>query len=251
MHPFYRLVLAANRDEFYNRPTAPLSFQGDDSQILAGRDLEHNGMWLGITKAGRMAAITNFRDPNIRPENPPSRGFLVSGFLSTDESPKSYLEQVKSIGHMYNGFNILVGDKSELFYYSNRGDSIQKITPGLYGLSNKFLDTPWPKIEKGKANLKKVIDGNEKIDSEQILNILKDGSCPSDSMLPDTGVGLLWERILSPLFISSEIYGTRSSSIILMENTGKVTFTERTFVSDSATPKEEKTRKFSFILSEL
>ena len=248
MHPLYRLVIAANRDEYYDRPTAPLAFQDDGTQILAGRDLKHNGMWLGITKTGRFAAITNYRDPATHIENAPSRGFLIRDFLTVTESPKTYLEHIDSTGHQYNGFNILVGDTSELFYYSNRGNRIKRITPGLYGLSNKFLDTPWPKIEKGKAYLKKIMDKNEKIDPENIFNMLKDGSYPPCHMLPDTGVGRCWERLLSPLFISSRYYGTRSSSIILMEKTGKVDFMERTFVADGFEVREEKTRNFSFTM---
>ncbi|UCD33232.1 MAG: NRDE family protein [Desulfobacterales bacterium] len=249
MHPLYPLVFAANRDEFYNRPTAPLDFQDEARQILSGRDIKHNGTWLGVTKTGRLAAITNFRDPSIVVENAPSRGHLISDFLTSDESPETYLETVKSMGNQYNGFNIIAGNPTGLFYYSNRGKRIQKIRPGLHGLSNKFLNTPWPKIEKGKAYLKEVIDGNERINPEDIFNILKDNAYPPSHMLPNTGVGRCWEKILSPLFITSKFYGTRSSSIILMEKTGKVIFMERTFIIDSAGPQEENTREFSFIVS--
>ena len=249
MHPFYQLVFAANRDEFYNRPTAPLSFQDEARQILSGRDLKHNGTWLGLTKTGRLAAITNFRDPSSIIENAPSRGHLVSDFLISEEPSKAYLEMIKAKRKQYNGFNIVVGDKTGLFYYSNRENIIQKIRPGLHGLSNKFLNTPWPKIEKGKAYLKEVIDGNERINPEDIFNILKDNAYPPSHMLPNTGVGRCWEKILSPLFINSKFYGTRSSSIILMENTGKVIFMERTFIVDNAGPREENTREFSFIVS--
>lgn len=249
MHPVYRMVLAANRDEFYNRPTEPLAFRDDAPDILAGRDLKHNGTWLGITRTGRIAAITNFREPAVRIANAPSRGFLVSDFLASKESPKSYLEHVKSMGHRYNGFNLLVGDMSGLLYYSNRGDSIQRIKPGMYGLSNHLLDTPWPKVEKGKADLGRLIVDKEKINPEDIFGILKDGSYPPDSTLPDTGVGYKWECILSSLFITSRFYGTHSSSIILMERNGKITFMERTFVSDGAVSFEPKTRKFSLKIS--
>ena len=249
MHPLYPLVLAANRDEYYSRPTAPLGFQDGARQILSGRDIKHKGTWMGLTKTGRLSAITNFRDPLKIVENAPSRGHLVSDFLTTDEPPKTYLEKVKSMGNRYNGFNIIVGDTNGLLYYSNRRNSIQEIRPGLYGLSNKFLDTPWPKIEKGKAYLKEIVDNNEKINPENIFNILKNDAYPPSHMLPNTGVGRCWEKILSPLFISSKYYGTRSSSIILMEKTGKVTFMERTFIADASGPKEENTREFSFILS--
>ena len=249
MHPLYPLVLAANRDEFYNRPTAPLDFQDDARQILSGRDIQHNGTWLGLTKTARLAAITNFRDPSAIIENAPSRGHLVSNFLMSDESSKAYLEKVKSTRKQYNGFNIIVGDPTGLFYYSNRENIIQAIRPGIHGLSNKFLDTPWPKIEKGKAFLKEIIDANEKINPENLFSILKDNAYPPSHMLPRTGVGRCWEKVLSPLFISSKYYGTRSSSIILMEKTGKVTFLERTFIAGDSAPKEENTREFSFVVS--
>lgn len=249
MHPVYRMVLAANRDEFYNRPTGPLAFWDDTPDILAGRDLKHNGTWLGITRTGRIAAITNFREPAVRIANAPSRGFLVSDFLASKESPKNYLEHVKSMGHRYNGFNLLVGDISGLFYYSNRGDNIQRIKPGLYGLSNHLLGTQWPKVEKGNADLGRLLADKGKIDPEDIFGILKDSSYPPDSMLPDTGVGYRWERILSSMFISSRFYGTHSSSIILMERSGRITFVERSFVSDGAVSLEPKTRKFSLKIS--
>ena len=249
MHPKYRMVFAANRDEYYNRPTAPIAFHEDSSDVLGGRDLQHHGMWLGVTRSGRFAAITNYRDSGPNISNAPSRGFLVRDFLTGKESPGNYLEHVKSIGHQYNGFNLLVGDRSELYYYSNRGHAIEKLKPGIYGLSNHLMDTPWPKITKGKSDLGKLLDDKEKIDPEDIFDLLKDGSCPPDSLLPDTGVDLEWERILSPLFITSEFYGTRSSSIIFIERKGGVTFLERTFVPDGGGSKKEKTRKFTFTMS--
>lgn len=250
MHPKYRMVLAANRDEYYNRPTAPIGFHGDSSDVLGGRDLKHHGMWLGITRFGRFAAITNYRDPGPNISDAPSRGFLVRDFLTGKISPVNYLEHVKSIGDQYNGFNLLVGDRSELYYYSNRGDDIKKLKPGMYGLSNHLIDTPWPKITKGKSDLGNVLNGKVDINPEDIFDILKDGSCPPDSMLPDTGVDLEWERILSPLFITSEIYGTRSSSIIFIERKGAIKFLERTFIPDGGVSKAEKTREFTFSMTE-
>ena len=162
MHPLYRLILAANRDEYYNRPTAPLSFWDDEPGILAGRDLKGNGTWLGVTRTGRIAAITNFRETGFQIENAPSRGHLISNFLVSKESPKTYMEHVKSMGHKFNGFNLFIGDRSELFYYSNRKNHIEKLKPGLYGVSNRFLNTPWPKVTKAKTGLKKLIDNTSK-----------------------------------------------------------------------------------------
>lgn len=246
MHPRYRLIFAANRDEYYNRPTAPLCFWDDAPGILAGRDLKRNGTWLGVTRTGRIAAITNFREPGVQTENAPSRGHLVSNFLVSKESPNTFIEHVKSIGHRYNGFNLFIGDRAELFYYSNRNNRVEKLNPGVYGVSNRFLDTPWPKVAKGKAYLKELVDNTDKIDHEDLFDILKDSAYPPDNELPDTGVGLGWERILSPLFITSKFYGTRSSSVVLMDRSDRITFLERTFISDGTVAKEEKTRKFSF-----
>jgi uncharacterized protein with NRDE domain len=203
-------------------------------------------MWLGITRTGRLAAITNFRDPGLDISNAPSRGFLVKEFLFGKESPQNYLQHIKSVGDQYNGFNLLVGDRTELFYYSNRGNHIQKIKPGIYGLSNHLLDTPWPKIAKGKDTLKRLLENNKKVNPENIFAMLRDGVFPPDDLLPDTGVDLEWERTLSPLFITSEIYGTRSSSIVLIERNGEITFMERTFIPDGGVSRAGKTRKFSF-----
>ena len=246
MHPVYRMVLAANRDEYYDRPTAPLAFHDDSPEILGGRDLKHHGMWLGVTRSGRIAAITNYRDPEFNISDAPSRGFLVRDFLAGDSPPKAYLEHIQCNKDRYNGYNLLVGDRTALFYYSNRGNGIQKLTPGMYGLSNRFLDTPWPKITKGKNALENLLNGKGNLDPEDIFTLLRDGSHPPDPMLPDTGVGLEWERVLSPLFITSEFYGTRSSSIILIKRGGEVTFMERTFIPDGGVAKAEKTRRYTF-----
>jgi uncharacterized protein with NRDE domain len=245
-HPKYRVVLAANRDEYYDRPTAPVAFHDDSPDVLGGRDLKHQGMWLGITRSGRLAAVTNYRDPGTDISHAPSRGFLVRNFLTENVSPSTYLEHIKSIGQQYNGFNLLVGDWSDLYYYSNRGNAIEKLKPDIYGLSNHLMDTPWPKISKGKSDLEKLLNGKKDIDPEYIFDLLKDASYPPDNMLPDTGVDLEWERILSPLFITSEFYGTRSSSIIFISRKGEVTFIERTFIPDDGVIKAEKTRKFTF-----
>ncbi|QTA91151.1 NRDE family protein [Desulfonema magnum] len=247
-HTDYRLILAANRDEYYERPTQALDFWDDTPHILAGRDLRGNGTWMGITRTGRWAAITNFRDPASLKADAPSRGMLVSNFLIGEASPEAYLEHISSIGHRYNGFNLLVGDASTLCYYSNRGNGIQKMNPGLYGLSNHLIDTPWPKVKKGKADLEIPLARKE-IDFKDIFQILENKDHPPDETLPDTGVGLTWERILSPLFVTSDIYGTRSSSVLLMEKTGKISFWERTFIPNHHGDADAgETRKFSFVV---
>ena len=231
IHPQYRLILAANRDEFYSRPTAALDYWPDHPDVLAGRDLKSNGTWLGATRSGRFAAITNYRDPARHMEHAPSRGRLIGDFLTGTSPPKRYLEAVSKMGRVYNGFNLIAGDRSGLYYFSNRASGVQQLQPGLYGISNHLIDTAWPKIQRGKALLQGQLSGRERIDIEKIWQTLADRSQPADEELPDTGVGLQWERILAPLFISSPDYGTRSSSIVLMEYSGRIKFMERTFLN--------------------
>lgn len=228
LHPTYRLIVAANRDEFYERPTKSLDFWEDMPEILAGRDLKGMGTWMGITKTGRFAAITNYRDPRSQKTDAPSRGLLVSRFLSNDMSAESYLESLQAAGHEYNGFNLLVGDSNSLCYYSNKADGVRQILPGIYGLSNHLLDTPWHKVEKGKAALTTLFSEKE-INTDAIFEVLEDKEYPPDDRLPDTGVGLTWERILAPIFVRSENYGTRSSSVLLVKKMHDISFTERTF----------------------
>lgn len=249
LHADYQLILAANRDEFYNRPTASLNYWSGHPDVLAGRDLKGNGTWLGITRSGRLAAITNYREPAAHMENAPSRGILIRDFLTGDASPEHYLKAVSKKGKAYNGFNLIAGDPSGLYYYSNRATRVRRLQPGLYGISNHLIDTAWPKIQRGKGLLKRQLNGREKIDIEKIWELLADRSLPADKALPDTGVGLQWERILAPLFISSPDYGTRSSSIVLMENSGQITFMERTYFNTSDAAGNGKTVSHSFKLN--
>jgi uncharacterized protein with NRDE domain len=246
MHPDYRLIVAANRDEFYARPTATLDYWADHPDVLAGRDLKDNGTWLGVARSGRLAAITNYREPAAHIENAPSRGSLIGDFLIGNASPERYLKAVSKISNAYNGFNLIAGDLSGLYYYSNRAPRVRLLQPGLYGISNHLIDTAWPKIKKGKVLLQGQLSGREKIDIEKIWQILADRTLPADKELPDTGVGLEWERILAPLFISSPEYGTRSSSIILMEYSGRTTFMERTFLNAANAAEEGETVTYSF-----
>ncbi len=246
MHPFYRMVFAANRDEYYDRPTLPLAFWKDKPDILGGRDLKRKGSWLGITRSGRIAAVTNFRESFLKLENAPSRGLLISDFLESTVPAKHYLNQIRLVGARYNGFNLIVGDGSDLFYYSNKSSLIQKLRPGIYGISNNLLNTPWPKVQKGKKALGSLLDINRRIEMEDLFYILADRSYPPDDLLPDTGVGYEWERLLSPLFITSPFYGTRSSSVIIREKTGRIIFSERTFEPEHGQSLKETTRTFSF-----
>jgi uncharacterized protein with NRDE domain len=244
VHPQYPLIIAANRDEFFLRPTAPLAYWDDQTHILAGRDLQGKGTWLGVSRNGRMAAVTNYRDPTSVKPGALSRGLLVSGFLMDAQSPETYAHRMNDQKNLYNGFNLIVGDFSQYWWVSNLAPAPMKLTPGIHGISNRLLDTPWPKLEKAKAGFLNIITGNQKILSEQIFHLLADTDAPPDESLPDTGVGLDWERILSPIFVISDSYGTRSSSIIFYHRSGLLTFLERTFKTPSPIPAPENTRKF-------
>jgi len=205
-HPKYRLVLAANRDEFYDRSAAPLSYWGDQPGVLAGRDLKSMGTWMGISRSGRFAAITNYREPGRQILDAPSRGHLISDYLIGDAPPTEYLEHLQNRAQQYNGFNLLVGDTRSLYYFSNRRERISQLASGIYGLSNRLLDTRWPKVHHGKKQLGALIDQNINLPEEEILALLQSQDKPSDQELPDTGVGIEWERALSPMFISSPNY---------------------------------------------
>ncbi len=231
-HPDYKLILAANRDEYYDRPTAPAAFWNEAPHLLAGKDLRAGGTWLGITRQGRIAAITNYRDPASMKTNAPSRGRLVSGFLLGQESPERFLKGLAQEKDRYNGFNLIIGEKDQLYWFSNRGDGAHKLSPGLYGLSNRLLDSPWPKVTRSKEAMASLLSEQKNPPQEKLFHMLGDRSIARDEQLPDTGVGMEWERILSPIFITSPTYGTRSSTVILIDRNNGVTFTEKTFNSD-------------------
>jgi uncharacterized protein with NRDE domain len=227
-HPDYPLVVAANRDEYYQRPTAKAAFWQDHPHILAGRDLECMGTWLGITRSGRFAALTNFRDPRERKTDAPSRGRLVSDFLVSEQEPREYLEKVAEIAPRYNGFNLLAGDIDGVFYFSSRLASVQKLSPGVHGLSNHLLDTPWPKVVRGKQRLQAVLA--DAPGAEALLDLLHDREPAAEGELPDTGIGAELERVLSPALIVSPQYGTRASTAVLFGRDGGVSFSERTIL---------------------
>lgn len=228
-HPRYKLILAANRDEYYDRPTAKAGFWDKSPNILGGRDLRGGGTWLGITREGRLAAITNYRDPASNRTDAPSRGELVSGFLLSNVPPQEYLSRLAAKADQYNGFNLVVGFGDQYYWYSNRGGDPRLLTPGIYGICNHLLDTPWPKVKKAKEGFRKVLSHAQSPEPEAFFQILSDGSIPPDVDLPHTGMGLEWERILAPVFVKSDIYGTRSSTVLLVGQKNNVTLIERTF----------------------
>jgi uncharacterized protein with NRDE domain len=224
VHPEYPLLVAANRDEFYARPTALAGYWPDAPEIIAGRDLEAGGTWLGITRGGRFAAVTNVREPG-GPSGIHSRGRLTRDFLTGRQGAADYVGQLPFAD--YAGFNLLAGDGNELWYCSNRGAPPVALAPGIYGLSNHLLDSPWPKLltarQRFAAALAKVPE------REPLFAILADDEIVPDEELPATGVPLDWERRLSAIFIHSENYGTRASTVLLQSASGAISFEERSF----------------------
>ena len=246
LHPEYRLIIAANRDEFYERPSQPAGFWPEAPHLLAGRDLQGGGTWFGITRSGRIAAITNYRDPKSHRNDAPSRGILLTDYLLGRDDPADYLEQVRRKAAAYNGFNLIVGSPRKLFYFSNRKGGGIELTPGLYGLSNHLLDTPWPKVSRGKEAFADLLKRGVDPAPGDLFSILSDRSIVEDRLLPHTGIGLEWERILSARFIASPVYGTRSSTLLYVDREDRVTFIERNFNSK---PGPGETSRFEFTLS--
>jgi uncharacterized protein with NRDE domain len=244
-HPTYKLVVAANRDEFYSRRTAAAEFWPDQPDVLAGRDLEAGGTWMGISKTGRISLITNYRDPKNIDPHAPSRGQLVSDFLEGKESPKEYLERISQNGKRYNGYNLIVGNIDDLWYYSNYRDGVGEISQGLHGLSNHLLETPWPKVVRGKKKMDDLLR-LPIIHPDQLFDLLFDDSIASDENLPDTGIGLERERALSSMFIKSPGYGTRCSTVVLIDKKNNALFSERVF---DLTTFQYSERKFEFSIS--
>lgn len=228
-HPRYRLVLAANRDEFYHRSTSPAGPWEEFPSLIAGRDNQSGGTWLGITRSGRWSAVTNFRrrDESVFHQGK-SRGLLVLDVLRNAQPVADLFPRLTDKAGDYRGFNLLVGDERSVWYYSNRNGPPQKLEPGCYGLSNHLLDTPWPKLVGGKKEFVNELGKND-LDVDHLFHLLTDTSRFPDEQLPDTGFGIEWERILSSRFIQSPDYGTRSSTILLIEYNGRAILLERTY----------------------
>lgn len=232
-NPDYRLVLASNRDEFYDRPSSGLAFWQAQGGILAGRDIRGGGTWIGVSSEGRFAGITNYRNPSGQNPEARSRGILVSSYLDGSDGPLDFLKKISGEAGEYNGFNFIAGDRKSLYYFSNIEGRIRKIESGIYGLSNHLLDTPWPKVTRGKERLRQIIR-NRHFETESLFEMLADDECPRDEFLPETGVGIKWERILGSLFIKSDIYGTRCSTIITIDSGYNIQVTERSFSPDGS-----------------
>lgn len=228
-HPEYPLLLAANRDEFYARPTQALGYWPEHPSVLAGMDLREGGAWMGISRTGRFAAITNFREPEGLLKAPRSRGELVAGFLRSNTPPEDFLSRITSRGHLYGGFNLLVGDASGLWYLSNRHPDPMPtcLQPGLYGLSNQLLDSPWFKVETGKQALARIVAARPSTVS--LLDIMADRTRAPERLLPRTGVSRRLEQMLSSRFIRSPMYGTRASTALMIGSQGQVLISEQSF----------------------
>ncbi|MFJ7108069.1 NRDE family protein [Pseudomonas sp. NPDC098740] len=219
------LIVAANRDEFYARPSLPLAQWPEAPHVHAGRDLEAGGTWLGVGAHGRFAALTNIRDPH-QPPSRKSRGELVAGFLLGNMSIDDYLSDVVGRSLEYAGFNLLVGNANELWHFNARETEAVMLPPGVYGLSNAGLDTPWPKLLKARAALEEVLDDPQ---PQALLALLNDPQTAPFAELPDTGVGLATETLLSSVFIASPTYGTRASTALIVQADGTRWMVERSF----------------------
>jgi len=233
-HPF---IAAANRDEYYNRPSAPAAWWSDYPQVYAPRDLKAGGTWMGVAKrpdgGHQFAALTNVRDGSKVLEQAPSRGRLVEDFLCSSDSVQEYLHKIRGKADQYNGFNLLLGEVSparqKLCWFSNRNvdhaQNGQLLKPGIYGLSNGTLDANWPKISKTKAQLASLLC--QRAPQEAYFEMLADTHPAPDHRLPDTGVSLDLERLLSSPCIRSDVYGTRSSALLTLNDRFEFDYHER------------------------
>jgi uncharacterized protein with NRDE domain len=237
--PQYPLLVAANRDEFHQRPTAAAKFWPEDGELLAGTDEQLGGTWMGVTRGGKFAAVTNFRDPAATPVAPRSRGELPLNYLLGALHPGDYLQALSQRADKYAGFNLLVGDLHGLWYYSNStpADSSApgapiELQPGVYGLSNARLDTPWPKVLKGKHQLEKTLGADEQINHQALRGLVNATDLASTEDLASLGMDTQMEQMLSAQFIRSETYGTRSSTTLWRDRTGAMSWRELSFNPD-------------------
>jgi len=231
-HSRHKLVVAANRDEWRERPTKAAHWWEDHPEILAGRDLRAGGTWMGVTRGGRFAAVTNFRDPSDKRSTALSRGTLVADFLLSADSAERFLSSLAARSALFNGFNLVVGDGERLMYFGSREPVPRAISPGVHGLSNHLLDEPWPKVARARSAMEAAI--LEPDPAPRLFDMLADTRGVEDSELPDTGVGLAWERRLAPVLITGADYGSRASTVLTIAADGAVFLEERTRAEDGA-----------------
>ncbi len=242
----YPFIVAANRDEYYNRPTIAADYWPDLPEVIAGRDKQAGGTWLGLGRRGRFAAITNHYEPGRHNPRLQSRGDLVTGFLITDESLDEYSRKLDHSQESYNGYGLIFGSFAHLRYQTNRDSQIVNITEGVHGLSNHFLNTPWPRVEKGKRKLLEITQSEDQLEVEQLFHILleSDASSADHSEKSTSDILHAIDPAQMPIFIRLKDYGTRSSSVVLVDCDGTVTFEERTF--DPSSGKILAQRKFEY-----
>ncbi len=242
VHPRYPLIVAANRDEFYARPTLPAQRWPGASGMIAGQDLEAGGSWMGVDAAGRFAAVTNFRELEQGPAEARSRGELVTDYLLCDAPAESYLAGLIERANHYRGYNLLLADGEDLYCASNRGAPTRRLPPGIHGVCNGPLDSDWPKVKRGRQLLAKAIDHTEP-SPKQLFELLRDQTQPADEALPDTGVGLESERLLGTIAIDGTLagrnYGTRSASVLLLDAQGCGQFVEHSRIDDASWQQRE------------
>jgi uncharacterized protein with NRDE domain len=243
-HPRYRLVVAANRDEYHDRPAAPLGLWPAPADILAGRDLRAGGTWLGIDRHRRFGIVTNFRDLMPAPPQAPSRGGLIPGYLGGAADPGGYLAALESEAGGYGGFNLLLADAESLWYGSNRTTPFARaLSPGVHGLSNERLDTPWPKLRRVRRGFEEWLRGGARADTGELFLLLEDRTRATETEgLPSTGLAPEWERTLSSPFVLHETYGTRCSTLVAIESTGACYLAERRFDPSGARSGETEYR---------
>ena len=241
----FPLIIAANRDERYSRPTRHADFWKPETGVLAGQDLEQGGTWLGLSKTGRFAAVTNLREGVNTQKSKTSRGLLVSDYLRGDLPAPRYLEYCQTKLAEFNSFNLLLGDISALFFFNSQQKDYTKLAPGTYGVSNGDFDNNWPKITRAKREMNALIDADQSSDHDAMLAMMCDTYLPEDDLLPDTGIGIEWERRLAPIFIKADEYGTRCSTVLNIDRNNKVSFSERSYDSNG---RADVTKQFEFTI---
>ena len=243
------LLLAANRDEFFARPTEPMRWW-PDSPVLAGRDLKANGAWLGITRHGRFAMLTNIRNPNLRRTAAPSRGNIVKNFLESAVPTSTFVAALASIAPRYEGFNLLCGEVNgasrELWFISSAAHDACRLDQGQYGLSNASLDTEWPKLTRLKQGLRHALaERNVAAQDARLMRLLHNTTPTAERQLPNTGVPLEWERSLGSIFINRDSYGTRASTVLRI-GSGSANVAEMNYAPDA---NSSRCNDFSFEIS--
>lgn len=230
-HDKYKMVIAANRDEFYSRPTAAMHYWDDHENILGGRDLKAKGTWLAVSKSGKIGALTNIRNPEeMTMEAKKSRGELVVNFLLSDKTPENFLSALAEHSGDYAGFNLLIGHPDALYYMNNYDNKVERVSDGTHGLSNEYLDTPWPKVVIGKSKLDEIL-AEDDINIDALFSLLRIDQQATDDIVQQTGVDFDLEKKLSPLFIDIPDfdYGTRCSTVVLVDHQDNITLIERTY----------------------